>query len=205
MALLLFRLVLNVLPARLRARGWARIAGQACKKQDLKRLAWALDAGLCPNTVVRAKPESKHLLVVALEAGFMEGLALLLQRGADPMTTVRSLTSFLAPPEHSRRDHALAALPLLATLERSQEMAKALIDAGADVDRSTAWSVDWDHASHDTDGAPLAIFQEMLFRAMVQRKPDWQPMLAWAAAQKKGVRLEACLPPGSPSKRAARL
>lgn len=163
---------------------------KACQIKDVDELKACLDDGLAVDAMIKDHADPMPLIFHVAHHAFGKGLRLLLDKGADPMATTPSW-------DHpATNDHVLLAL---AHFNGTQilPMVRMLVEAGADVDDSRGWSLDWDKTVEDENGDPIGEHGMMSFREVVIQKksnfPEWLEVLAFADNFKRAHTMQAHL------------
>ena len=179
-------------------------ARDACRDHDVQALKACLDEGLDPDVFVKSRPSLKPmpLLVFAADLVFVEGVDLLLSRGAAPDARVTGRNGKLL--EDMEGHTALFRLFSLdasaAQLPQVLACAKALVGAGADVD-APCWVVDakklQDMASDPGDIAYgwFSVRAQQAAFAGTPRGKAWTEVMALADARQRAQVLDEGLPP----------
>lgn len=173
-------------------------ARDACRDHDVQALKACLDEGLDPDVFVKSRPSLKPLplLVFAADLVFVEGVDLLLSRGAAPDARVTGRNGKLL--EDMEGHTALFRLFSLdasaAQLPRVLACAKALVGAGADVD-APCWVVDSKQIqdlTFDPGNIPYGWFSVRTQQAAFCSSPKgkaWQGIIALADARLRAQEL----------------
>lgn len=187
--------------ARLRER-----ASDACRDHDVQALKACLDEGLDPDVFVKGRPSLKPmpLVVFAADLVFVEGIELLLSRGAAPDARVTGRNGKLL--EDKEGHTALFRLFSLdaSSIQQPQVLAcaNALVLAGADVD-APCWSIDtkWLRAMGiDWEAMVYGWFSVRLLQAAAASSPKskaWETVIQLADARDRAQVLDNDLPPAA--------
>lgn len=183
-------------------------ARDACRDHDVQALKVCLDEGLDPDVFVKSRPSLKPmpLVVFAADLVFVEGLELLLSRGAAPDARVTGRNGKLL--EDVEGHTALFRLFSLdaSSLQQPRVLAcaSALVRAGADVG-APCWVIDakrLQDMSADPESMAYGWFsvrQQQAAFASSPKSKAWERVIQLADARARAQVLDQGLPPVAPA------